>query len=38
MIKPTDLTVSTMGYAVDDYSSKSLPEIFEAEMKKGDNL
>jgi hypothetical protein len=37
-IKPTDLMVSTMGYAVDDYSNKSLPEIFEAEMKKGENL
>jgi hypothetical protein len=37
-IKPTDLTVSTMGYAVDDYSNKSLPEIFESEMQKGSDL
>jgi hypothetical protein len=37
IIRTNDTTVSTMGYVVDDYSNKSLPEIFEAEMRKRDN-
>jgi hypothetical protein len=36
-IGTTTMTVSTIGYSVDNYSDKTLPEIFEAEMKKMDN-
>jgi hypothetical protein len=36
-INQTPSTVSTMGYQVDNYSNMTLPEIFQAEMKKKNN-
>jgi len=36
-ISPVVTTVSTSGYAVNDYSNMTLPEIFQAEMKKRNN-
>jgi hypothetical protein len=36
-INPVTTTVSTAGYTVNDYSNMTLPEIFQAEMKKRNN-
>ena len=36
-INPVSTAISTNGYAVNDYSNMTLPEIFEAEMKKRNN-
>jgi hypothetical protein len=36
-IGTTVMTVATSGYSVNNYSDKTLPEIFQAEMKKRDN-
>jgi hypothetical protein len=36
-IDPTTMTLSTTGYSLSDYSNMSLPEIFQAEMKKRNN-
>ena len=36
-ISPVTTTVSTAGYTVNDYSNMTLPEIFQAEMKKRNN-
>jgi hypothetical protein len=36
-INPISTTISTNGYAVNDYSNMTLPEILEAEMKKRNN-
>jgi len=30
-------TVSTAGYSLNDYSNMTLPEIFQAEMRKGNH-
>jgi hypothetical protein len=36
-IDPVSTTMSTKGYVVNDYSNMTLPEIFQAEMKKRNN-
>ena len=36
-IDPVSTTMSTKGYLVNDYSNMTLPEIFQAEMKKRNN-
>ncbi|MDP9040542.1 MAG: hypothetical protein M3N30_01095 [Bacteroidota bacterium] len=36
-IEQTAVTISTTGYTVNDYSEMTLPEIFQAEMKKRNN-
>ncbi len=36
-IGSTQMTVATSGYSVNNYSDKTLPEIFQSEMKKRDN-
>ncbi len=36
-IEPTTSTISTAGYTVNNYSEMTLPEIFQAEMKKRNN-
>jgi hypothetical protein len=36
-INPVSTTISTAGYTVNDYSNMTLPEIFQAEMKKRNN-
>jgi hypothetical protein len=36
-ISPVVTTVSTSGYTLNDYSYLTLPEIFQAEMKKRNN-
>ena len=33
-IRQTPTTISTSGYTVDNYSNMTVPEIFQAEMKK----
>ncbi len=33
-ISPSNTTVSTSGYTISDYSNMTIPEIFQAEMKK----
>jgi hypothetical protein len=36
-IEPTTMTLSTTGYTISDYSNMTVPEIFQAEMKKRNN-